>query len=122
MLEKVSAFALGGTLWRCWCSFQRKTSGGNEVFSVWRGCGVWNWDLAVLLCTAEAPTRRAVTFSASPEKVTKKGRLLLERSKSFFMPGGRKCCNVVFTHPMTGAVYRPNAYAPPHAGAKPVRG
>jgi hypothetical protein len=47
------------------------------------GCGVWNWDLAKSLCEAKAPTRRAVTFSASPEKVTKKGRLLLERSKSF---------------------------------------
>jgi hypothetical protein len=48
------------------------------------GCGVWNWDLAVLRFTARAPTRRAVTFSASPEKATKKGRLLLERSKSFY--------------------------------------
>ncbi|MDR0813791.1 MAG: hypothetical protein LBO63_07320, partial [Oscillospiraceae bacterium] len=30
-----------------------------------------------------APARRAVTFSASPEKVTKKGRLLCKEANTF---------------------------------------
>jgi hypothetical protein len=75
----LSGTVLLEVLWVCgWGggSFRQKTGGGNEKFSVRSGCGVWNWDLAVLRFTAKAPTRRAVTFSASPEKVTKKGRLL----------------------------------------------
>jgi hypothetical protein len=64
-----------------------KLAAGTKSSLFVAGCYFWNRDSAVLRLTARAPTRRAVTFSASPDIVPKKGRLLLERSKSFFMPG-----------------------------------
>ncbi|MDR1821437.1 MAG: hypothetical protein LBQ91_03265, partial [Oscillospiraceae bacterium] len=44
--------------------------------------------------------------------------LLRKEAKSLYA-GQQRCCNVVRTHPMTGAVVAANASAPPHTGAKP---
>jgi hypothetical protein len=51
-----------------------------------------------------------------------KGATSFRKKQIFFYAGHSWCCNVVRSHTMTGAVVAANASAPPHTGAKLVRG
>ncbi|MDR0813528.1 MAG: hypothetical protein LBO63_05970 [Oscillospiraceae bacterium] len=60
-------------------------------------------------------------FPLRRKKVTKKGATSLEEA-IFFLCRAGLYSNIVPAHTATGAAQHPNASAPPHAGAKPIRG
>jgi hypothetical protein len=55
-------------------------------------------------------------------KSNQKGATSFRKKQIFFMPGRLVSCKQVRAHTARSAVVTANASAPPHAGAKPVRG